>query len=245
LTIGVPVTGAAVQTASHDATAGRLARVFQTGGCFGLGVAQGESLGAVVASANAVAVSGSYRTDSATTNLPATATSGLLEVFHGAGGDTVHQRWTATSADAATRTWQRRASGGLWQAWAMVLNQSTLLGTVSQTAGLPTGAAIERGSNANGDFVRFADGTLICTRTGLSTPNASTAAGALFRSADVVWTFPSAFSVAPVVQATVDDIDAWGASAAPSTTAVTLRALSSVSKAAALNLRALAIGRWF
>ena len=39
-----------------------------------------------------------------------------------------------------------------------------VLGTVSQSGGLPTGAIIQRGSNANGEFVRFADGTQICTR---------------------------------------------------------------------------------
>jgi len=39
-----------------------------------------------------------------------------------------------------------------------------ILGTVSQSAGTPTGAVIERGSNANGEYIRFADGTQICTR---------------------------------------------------------------------------------
>lgn len=41
-------------------------------------------------------------------------------------------------------------------------SRGTLLGTVSQSAGVPTGAVIERGSNANGQYVRFADGTQIC-----------------------------------------------------------------------------------
>jgi len=40
-----------------------------------------------------------------------------------------------------------------------------ILGTVSQLEGLPTGAIIERGSNDNGEYVRFADGTQICTKT--------------------------------------------------------------------------------
>lgn len=39
-----------------------------------------------------------------------------------------------------------------------------LLGTVSESGGLPTGAVIESGSNANGDYIRFADGTQICAR---------------------------------------------------------------------------------
>ena len=44
-----------------------------------------------------------------------------------------------------------------------IYNQSNILGTVSQSGGVPTGAIIERGSNANGEFVRYADGTLIST----------------------------------------------------------------------------------
>ena len=45
-----------------------------------------------------------------------------------------------------------------------VYAKENILGTVSQSAGVPTGAIIERGSNANGEFVRYADGTQICTR---------------------------------------------------------------------------------
>ena len=47
---------------------------------------------------------------------------------------------------------------------AEVFKQSNILGTVSESGGVPTGAIIERGSNANGEFVRYADGTQICTR---------------------------------------------------------------------------------
>jgi hypothetical protein len=42
-----------------------------------------------------------------------------------------------------------------------VYGKSNILGTVSQSSGVPTGAIIQRGSNANGEFVRFADGTQI------------------------------------------------------------------------------------
>lgn len=36
------------------------------------------------------------------------------------------------------------------------------VGTASQSSGVPTGAIIERGSNGNGEYVRYADGTQIC-----------------------------------------------------------------------------------
>jgi hypothetical protein len=43
-----------------------------------------------------------------------------------------------------------------------IYHTGNILGTVSENNGGPTGAIIERGSNANGEFVKFADGTLIC-----------------------------------------------------------------------------------
>jgi hypothetical protein len=74
-------------------------------------------------------------------------------------------------------------------------NYSTanLLGTVSQSGGVPTGAAIERGSNANGDYVRFADGTQICTTPFISF-DVTTAVGSMFRSEVQTWTYPATFS---------------------------------------------------
>ena len=70
-----------------------------------------------------------------------------------------------------------------WSAWGLIYDQSNILGAVSQLAGVPTGAIIERGSNANGSYVKFADGTLICTHTLASST-----------SSDVGWGYPSQFS---------------------------------------------------
>jgi hypothetical protein len=42
----------------------------------------------------------------------------------------------------------------------------------------------------------------------------------------------------------VQDGECWLAAEVPTTTAVSLRAVSSVTKAAALTLRAMAVGRW-
>lgn len=44
----------------------------------------------------------------------------------------------------------------------LIYNSGNILGTVAQSGGIPTGAIIEHGSNANGDYVKFADGTMIC-----------------------------------------------------------------------------------
>lgn len=63
-----------------------------------------------------------------------------------------------------------------------------LVGTVSQSGGVATGAILERGSNANGEYVRFADGTQICWTQGATFSYQS----ASFLSYS--WTFPVSFS---------------------------------------------------
>lgn len=59
-----------------------------------------------------------------------------------------------------------------------------LLGPVSQVGGLPTGAVAETGMNANGRYVRYADGTQICQISKLVTAGAQ----------DTFWYFPAAFA---------------------------------------------------
>lgn len=73
-------------------------------------------------------------------------------------------------------------------------NPDNIVGTVSQAGGVPTGAIIERGSNANGQYTKYADGTLICSfviSSGIQ--NVSVAAGALYTSGQLTWTFPQEF----------------------------------------------------
>lgn len=43
------------------------------------------------------------------------------------------------------------------------VSRSDIVGTVAQSGGMPTGAIIESGSNSNGKYIKYADGTLICT----------------------------------------------------------------------------------
>jgi len=53
-------------------------------------------------------------------------------------------------------------NGSTWAAWQKVFTQASILGTVAQSGGVPTGAIIEKGSNANGEYTKFADGTMTC-----------------------------------------------------------------------------------
>jgi hypothetical protein len=48
---------------------------------------------------------------------------------------------------------------------ANIYAKNNILGTVSQSGGVPTGAIIQRGSNANGEFVLTADGRVSMQRT--------------------------------------------------------------------------------
>lgn len=73
-------------------------------------------------------------------------------------------------------------------------SRDSILGTVSQSAGIPTGAIIERGSNANGEYTKFADGTLICTTTVDLPPTA------IYTQIDISKPHPHTFSVIDSVQ---------------------------------------------
>jgi hypothetical protein len=72
------------------------------------------------------------------------------------------------------------------------------VGTVSQSGGVPTGAIAERGSNANGEFVKLLDGTMAAWVTGrsLTFGNAS--------NLSYAWTFPASFSEEPTVLPQLD-----------------------------------------
>ncbi|WP_414155716.1 phage tail protein [Pseudomonas sp. BNK-43-a] len=67
-----------------------------------------------------------------------------------------------------------------------------ILGTVSQASGYPTGAVMEWGFNANGEYYKFASGLMICTATKTVTVALSTSYGSSsFGAAN--WDFPATF----------------------------------------------------
>ena len=126
--------------------------------------------------------------------------------------------------------------------------RGNILGPVSQSGGAPTGAIIERGSNANGEYVRFADRTQICTHSVVAqAPTSPTGSG--FQSPDVAtWIFPSIFIVSPQVSAlghySSGPARAWMSISPPTTTAVFVISHSFVS-GSIVGSSMIAIGRWF
>lgn len=79
-------------------------------------------------------------------------------------------------------------------------HRGNLLGVVTQSGGLPTGAVIERGQNANGTYVRFADGTQICFQTYVVATPSWTSVGMGYRLASPpVLQWAASFSDIPTI----------------------------------------------
>lgn len=118
-----------------------------------------------------------------------------------------------------------------------------LLGTVSQTGGVPTGAVIEQGSNAQGSYVRFADGTQICTAD--VTTDINTANGSLFWSGAISHTFPIPFTANPASSGSLQsDANGWVNGRAGSASAWSFAAFAP-SATTGETVSLLAVGRWF
>ncbi|MGI3165190.1 DUF2793 domain-containing protein [Pseudooceanicola sp. 200-1SW] len=146
--------GAAVQATVADDTAGRLMTV----GAFGLGA------GAVAApgdDADGCTLGGIYGFTASGANCPVGDPSGgsLLAL---PGGTGTRQIFAAESG----ALWLRSHDGSSWGAWSALVTRADTVGTVAQSGGVPTGAVIESGSNGDGEYTRWADGTQICTNGG-------------------------------------------------------------------------------
>lgn len=128
--------------------------------------------------------------------------------------------------------------------------RSNILGTVSQSAGVPTGAIIERGRNANGEYVRWADGTQICTKTVLFSTAIAYAYGSMFLSPVITaGAWPSAFVAAPrELQRVETGFGSWTVHAGPpsTTNAAPFQLVRAIPEApVAYGLGIVAIGRWY
>jgi len=109
------------------------------------------------------------------------------------------------------------------------------------------GGVVETGSNADGEYTKFADGTMICISSTFTAPDVSSAVGSVFASTTApTWTFPAAFSANPFVTANdTGSTNVWAGARPLSTTTASIRLWSATSQATTRNIRATAIGRWF
>ena len=65
--------------------------------------------------------------------------------------------------------------------------QTAMVGSLSQSGSIPTGGGIESGSNANGTYIKFPDGTMMCN---LQVLESRSATGVLATNV----TFPATFA---------------------------------------------------
>jgi hypothetical protein len=145
---------------------------------------------------------------------------------------------TGTAADAS------KLGGNLA---AEFYRRANILGTVSQAGGVPTGAIIERGSNANGEYVRFADGTQICTmliQGGIAM--GSYGSTGLYMGV-LVCQFPAVFANAPSISGVSTDQNnlGWVTSNGIGQGVANIYHITASSTVTSTAIFLLAIGRWF
>lgn len=234
--------GGAVQASATDVSDGKLLKT----GAFGLG--QAVSLG-VGDNLDLMLATGFYfnptALNAAGNNYPVASAGSLLVIARQA--NNVTQRYSTYGGNSASddvRVFERTWGGAGWTPWVEMYHQGSILGAVSQSGGVPIGALIERGSNANGEYVRFADGTQICTCQAFQT----SASGSL------TWTYPASFIYPaspgrPAVTGAVSTITGQGAFLAiggiADGTSVSVRAVKHDGTLVSAATSLIAIGRWF
>jgi len=235
------ISGNAVTQTATDTTTGRLTKT----GDFGIGLNGDAPLLSNLDAFSNVG-SGFYKYDATTIGTYPEGLSGTtgVVVIQRFNSSIIRQTISRNNNDNGILARVYNASG--WSRWTQVFTQETLLGTVSQASGVPTGSVFERGSNANGEYVRFADGTQICTSSVIAAGPVTTLAGSIYTSTDAtVWTYPATFIAAPSVSGTADNVARWLGIGLPGTTSVGLRVKAQTSFSPDGVARLTAVGRWF
>jgi len=171
-----------------------------------------------------------------------------------------------TATRAAERVWQiggtnnpsnvraffRNQGSEGWSDWVEFYHTGNLVGTVSQSGGDPTGAVIERGSNSNGEYVRFADGTQICTNDDVADVSVEDQSGNWWRSDSFTWDFPVGFANRPFTYGGIGGTSGTDANrivgffGQQSANQATIRVFSATGASSTTSRVGLcAVGRWF
>ena len=235
------LTDSDITTTSTDTTAGRIMKV----GDFGLGVITAQT---VMTTFLQHLPTGVYRAVGGTTiSAPFTSASGIMVIAMRY--STTDTFYIAQSTGRYFQAWYNTTNG--LSNWVEHYTPTNIVGAVAQTAGVPTGAIIQEGGNANGNYTRYADGTQICSLNITVTDQAiDTAYGALFQGTRT-WTFPASFIAGPAVAAPSVRWGSganWGSLAAtPGVSSAIFRFFDNVSRptGTSTNINAVAVGRWF
>lgn len=134
------------------------------------------------------------------------------------------------------------STGGSW-----AYCRTNIVGTVTQTSSVPTGAIVETATNANGTYTKFADGTLICQG-----PMADFAVGAAaVATVSSSATFPALFINSTYyftcfgAPNTSNDVYGFTGPNSKTTSAATAVYRNGATAQTIINNKYVAIGRWF
>lgn len=139
-------------------------------------------------------------------------------------------------------------AGGMSVGGSEVYRRGNLLGTVSQSAGVPTGSAMQRGSNAQGEWARFADGTQIAVCAAVTPIDVTTVSGNGFRSDAITVTLPATFfSVGSMTGGASQNgsVNCIGAVVRTNTTTTVIMQVASFVSTTERSFTPWVIGRWF
>ena len=129
---------------------------------------------------------------------------------------------------------------------AQAFRRGNILGAVSESSGVPTGAIIEEGSNANGDFTKYADGTVIMSMRRTESRSAS---GTLTTNVTLPLTLSEDVATgrgsvtATVNSATPQNATSISVNDTDSTTDIDVRI--NRSNSTSTNFYVILVGRWF
>ncbi|EKE78592.1 hypothetical protein, partial [Idiomarina xiamenensis] len=143
-----------------------------------LGAAAYKAVGTEIGQLLEVGAGGLLKVGTNTGNFNAPFTTQFLASVEGNrptnGGSQYYYGFSVAGSESAAATVAMRDDfywrfGGEDDSYRRAWDNYNFIGPISESEGVPTGGIIERGTNANGEYVKFADGTLICWgRTALS-----------------------------------------------------------------------------
>ena len=187
---------------------------------------------------NSITQSGAYRTGGSNQNMPSQLRYGQILTLHGSADTIAQMGLPYNSDDIFRRSGNPSEVGGIgtWRDWVKMWHEGNFTPPIY-------------GSNSNGEWVKFNDGTLICWSSyhgvGLQT---SSLYGEVYASGGDTWYFPHEFIANPALHVGVRRTGgggAWGGhSGGLSTTAVTALRIFGTHNSTTGVLQPMAIGRW-
>lgn len=152
-----------------------------------------------------------------------------------------------TGATDATAGRLLQVGAGFQQLDTSLYRRGNILAAVSEASGVPTGGLIEAGSNANGRFVKFADGTMICSH--FIAPlafAATTVTDSSFQDiAQATLTFPATFVGAPAVSSHINGNATWSEPNTVTATGFKPIIFATGSLTGNQNYSYIAVGTWY